>query len=302
MNHLKVKPVTGRIEAVLQPHMMPIVSAYYARNFLQFGKLFGLLVAKALFVFTAVFVAWFVFTHLPVPSMDWVNHFRPAALQWQAPYFRPGTIFNPPWLFPLLYPLAVLPHRVGIGALTMLSILAVGLYTKSVIKLLFVMASVAMGAVIVQGQLDALLLYGLMIPYGLGIPLLLTKPQGVFLAILPRLNRWSILFTVLIFGVSILIWGNWWVEILAHRPNPKANLSLFPYSIPLGIFLAYLGLRRKSDALLCTASLCFVPYFMAQSMLPAIAAAVRETDDWRWWSLIVVGSWVYVAAMKGFLW
>jgi hypothetical protein len=302
MTHLNLQNVRNRLGEVLQPHTEPLVSAYQSKDYLTLSKLIGLIGIKAIFVVAAIGMAWLVFTHLPVSSVDWVGNFRPAALQWQDPYYRPGLIFNPPWLFPLLYPLAVLPRSAGIGMLIMLSVLAIGLYVKSPIKLLFVMASVSMATVIALGQLDALLLYGLMIPSGLGIPLLLLKPQGVFLAILPRLNRWSVLFTLLVFVVSVLIWGDWWTNVFAHRPNPKANMSLFPYTIPLGILLAYFGLKRKSDALLCSASLCFAPYFMAQSMLPAIAATIRETNNWRWWTVTVVGTWLYMVAMKSFLW
>lgn len=302
MSNLNLDYVRSRFGDALQPHTGPIISAFQTKDFLTLSKLFALMGVKILLFIAAICLVWMVFTRLPVSAVDWIHSFRPAALQWQNPYFREGSIFNPPWLFPLLYPLAVLPGSASVGMLIMISVLAIGLYVKSPIKMLFIMASVSMASVIALGQLDALLLYGLMIPYGLGIPLLLVKPQGVFLAIVPRLNRWSILFILLVFVVSVVVWGDWWANIFAHRPNPKGNISLFPYTIPLGILLAYFGFKRKSDALLCSASLCFAPYFMAQSMLPAIAAAIRETDNWRWWTVIVVGTWLYMAAMKGFLW
>jgi hypothetical protein len=299
--NLTMNPLKIRLVNWLKPHTDPFVVAYTAQDYATLAKLIGRLTAKTLYVAMAIFLAYLVFTHLPVTSRDWQT-FRKAALLWPDPYYREAMIFNPPWLFLLLYPLAALPHPAGVGVLIMISILAVALYTGSAKKAFFVAASAGLGGIIVLGQLDALLLYGLLIPYGLGIPLLLTKPQGVFLAIIPRLNRWSMLLTLLVMGISVLVWGEWWWHILAHQPNPKGNLSLFPYSIVLGIPLVYWGLKRKSDALLCSASLCFAPYFMAHSLLPAIAAIIRETDDWRWWSALVVGSWLYVAAMGGFLW
>jgi hypothetical protein len=209
-------------------------------------------------------------------------------------------VFNPPWIFPLLYPIALLPYRAGAGLLVIISVIAVAMYTRSIKKTLIVAASAPMAAFIALGQLDALLLFGLMIPYGMGIPILLAKPQAVFLTVLPRLNRWSMLLTLAVFVLSVFIWGDWWTNIIGNRPNAKANMSLFPYTIVLGIPLAYLGLKRKSDALLCLGSLCFAPYFMTHSILPAVAAIVRETDDWRWWTAVVLGSWIYLAVMKGF--
>ncbi len=35
--------------------------------------------------------------------------------------------------------------------------------------------------------------------------------------------------------------------------------------------------------------------------LPAIAAPVKETDNWRWWVLIVAVSWIHLLAMRGVL-
>jgi hypothetical protein len=294
--------VKNRLGTILKiPDNLPEVSLK-RENILVVCKFAGGYIVKGLILSILLLVAWFLFTHLPLNYRDWIHTFRPAALHWQDPYFKEAMVFNPPWIFPLLYPLAVLPHPAGVSLMIIISVIAVAMYTGSIKKTLIVAASAPMAAFFALGQLDALLLFGLMIPYGLGIPLLLAKPQGVFLAMLPRLNRWSILLMLLVFGVSVLVWGAWWLNIMGHRPNLKANMSLFPYTVVLGIPLAFLGLKRKSDALLCVGSLCFAPYFMAQSMLPAVAALVRETDDWRWWSAVVVGSWIYEAAMKGFLW
>ncbi|MBN1991848.1 MAG: hypothetical protein JW953_04040 [Anaerolineae bacterium] len=269
---------------------------------LLLGRSISRYLFRALLLIALLVTAWFLFSRMPVNYTDWLHTFRPAALNWQNPYHREAMVFNPPWIFPVLYPLAVLPHPAGASLLIIISVIAVAMYVGSLKKTLIVAASAPMAAFFALGQLDALLLFGLMLPRGLGLPILLAKPQGVFLAILPRLNRWSILVTLLIFVVSVFIWGQWWWNIIAYQPNKQANMSLFPYTIVLGIPLTYLGLKRKSDALLCAASLCFAPYFMAQSMLPMVAAIVRETEDWRWWGGIVLGSWVYEAAMKGFLW
>ncbi|MFC1976487.1 hypothetical protein ACFLXQ_08810, partial [Chloroflexota bacterium] len=227
-------------------------------DMLTIGKFIG----QALVLGMLVIIAWILFARLPVTYQDWSHTFRPAALHWQDPYYRESRVFNPPWIFPVLYPLALLPNRVGAGLLIIVSVIAVTMYTGSIKKTLIVAASAPMAVLIALGQLDALLLFGLVIPYGLGIPILVAKPQAVFLTILPRLNRWSILFTLLVFALSIFIWGDWWTNIIGHQLNVRANMSLFPYTIILGIPLAFWGLRRKSDALLCLGSLCFAPYFM----------------------------------------
>lgn len=266
------------------------------------GKAAGLYLGKMVLAGVLLLFVWYLFAHLPVTYRDWNDSFRPAALHWDAPYQKSWGIFNPPWLFPFLYPIALLPSSAGGGLLMLISIVAVAVYVRSPFKMLFVVCSASMVGLMTLGQLDALLLFGLMIPKGLGIPILMLKPQAVFLTIIPRLNRWSILATVLILGVSVLIWGFWWNKVLGVQPYWSGNVSLFPYTILPGVVLAFYGVKRKNDAFLCIASLCFAPYFMIHSMLPAIAATIKETNDWRWWTVITVGTWLYFLMMKWFLW
>ncbi len=152
---------------------------------------------------TLLLITWFLFANLPVTYNDWLDFFRPAALHWRNPYS--GFIFNPPWIFPLLYPLALLPYRAGAGLLMIISVVAVAMYVGSPKKTLVVALSVPMVVLITLGQLDALLLFGLMIPKGLGLPILVLKPQGVFLTMFRRLNRWSISVMLLILLLSFLV-------------------------------------------------------------------------------------------------
>ncbi len=236
---------------------------------------------------------WFIFANLPVTFKDWVDVFRPAALHLVNPYEQSGLVFNPPWIFPLLYPFAWLPHPAGAGLMLLVSMALIALYVESPQKMVLMILSAPVIVLITLGQLDCFLLLGLILPQDLGIPLLLAKPQGVFLTILPRFNRWSILWLGGVVCLSILIWGFWWQHILDHQPNQSVNLSLFPYSLPFGLLLAYWGLKNRHDALLCLASLCFAPYFMITSLVPALAGFMRETEDWRWQVTLVLGSWGY---------
>jgi hypothetical protein len=73
----------------------------------------GLALLSAVVLCSAIVVALLIFAHLPVTYMDWIESFRPAAMEWQAPY-RPG-IYNPPWLYIILHPIAWLEPRLGAG-------------------------------------------------------------------------------------------------------------------------------------------------------------------------------------------
>jgi len=239
-----------------------------------------------------------LFAFLPVTYKDWLTVFRPAALRWPAPYYTPGLVFNPPWLFPFLHPLALLPPRWGAGLLMLLSVVVVSLYVRSPLKLGVVVLAAPMSTLFALGQLDAVLLVGLMLPIEWGMPFLLLKPQGFFLLIARRLNRRAVVVAALTLAASVAGWGFWWRHIIGFQPNQTVNLSLFPYSTLIGLPLLYFGWKRNSEALLCLASLSFAPYFMITSALPAVAALVKETDDRRVWGAVIVVSWVYLVTMR----
>ncbi len=237
------------------------------------------------------------FSFLPIPYKDWITVFRPAALNLADPYFNTGRVFNPPWLLALLYPLAILPPRLGAGILMTISMLGIIFYVKSPLKIAAVILSAPVTVLFLLGQLDGLSLWALMIPYGLGLPFIIAKPQGVFLTGIHRLNAKSVGVTVGLFVLSVLIWGAWWQNIIGYRPDQTVNLSLFPYSIPFGIAFFYFGWKQKSDTLLALGSLCFSPYFMITSTLPAVAGVIKNSKNWRVWVLVVVISWVYMLGM-----
>lgn len=249
-------------------------------------------------VLASILIVLILFIFLPVTYKDWVVSFRPSALTWQNPYH--GLTFNPPWLFLILHPIAALPPRIGAGILMLISFVIIALYVRSPVKTFLVALSAPMIVLLTLGNIDGLVILGLMLPYWMSLPFLMIKPQGVFLAAVQRLSFWSICFAIFFLLISVFVWGFWWQDIssLSTPVNAEYNLSAFPYSVVPGLLLLVLGLRKKSDALLCFASLCFSPYFMITSLLPAVAASLRETRDKRIWFGIVMGSWIYYFMMK----
>jgi hypothetical protein len=139
-----------------------------------------------------------------------------------------------------------------------------------------------------------------MIPAGMGLPFLLIKPQGLFLTVLRHFSLRALLLTGLVFLVSVALWGFWWQQTTTAQYFLTAshNVSFFPYGVLPGLFFLYLGWKKKSDAWLCVASLCLSPYFMTTSLLPAVAAGLRETEKKRYWLLIIAGSWIFFFAAR----
>jgi hypothetical protein len=240
--------------------------------------------------------------YFPVTYGDWWAYFRPAALSLANPYQVRGVL-NPPWTFVLLHPLAVLPGRWGGVGIAFLSIVAVALLLRSPAKLVAVSASAPFIFVMVLGQLDALVLYGLMLPSSLGPLLILAKPQGAVLTVLTRINRRSLLVLGVVLVISMLVWGFWPAQMLRSGlvPDELRNASFFPFSLPLVPVLLYFGIKRRSDAFLCWATLCASPFFQMHSVLPAIACTIRETNDWRIWALLPILSWLVYAWHVGWV-
>jgi len=274
---------------------------------MMFATLTKQKVLNGLIIFVLFLVAWFLFTIMPVTYLDWKQTYRLAALNIQNPYqfsvdptSTSDTVFSPPWIFVLLYPFAILPHPIGAGLLMLVSVILLGAYTKSPKKAVLAAIAAPFPGLVTLGQFDAILLLGLMLPAGYGIPILLAKPQDAFLNIIPRLNRKSILFTGAVFVASVLIWGTWWDNIIGQAVYQHKNVASFPYGIPFGIVIAYFGFKRKKDGLLALASLFFAPYFMMQSALLAVAALIKESEDWRVWAAVIIGSWVYWLTMLAF--
>jgi len=239
----------------------------------------------------------FGFYLFPATYSDWILYLRPAALNPLNPYS--SAIFNPPWLFIFLYPFAVLPERVGAAVLMAVTLLIIFIYEKVPWKILLVAVSAPALRLFTLGQLDGLVLLGLLIPAGLGLPILFFKPQNAFLAALRRINPWSALVLGTTLIISWFIWGPWWSFLLQRGQSPvgwEHNISLFPWSILPGIFFLWLGLKRHSDGMLCAASLCFTPYFMLSSTIVALAALIRETSSKFLAAALVVSSWIILLA------
>lgn len=119
--------------------------------------------------------------------------------------------------------------------------------------------------------------------------LALVKPQiGIVVAVLALLELWKgrryktiaalMVFEVAIFAVSLSM-GMQWGFMIAR----SGNWSLFPWSLLLGLPLAWYALRRRDRfAGLAAAPLCS-PYVGPQSWIAVLPAAAR-----RWWIIAAV--------------
>ncbi len=259
------------------------------------------LLTKSIFSFLIIMSLFLCF---PVVDQggDWNSFFRPAALSME---YSEG-VFNPPWCFPLLLPLAWLPSRIGAAALAALTLVVLVEYVKDWGKILALLLSAPALAVFHFGQIDVIPLLALMVPAWCSLPLLAIKPQGVFLAALRRLTPTSIAFFLTILALSFLVWGPWPLNIVGTPDGPH-NRSLFPWSLGITIgILAWLRTHdsEHADGLLCLASLAASPYFAIHSMLPMTVLFAKKTSrigclaicaaTWAYTLLTRSGTWLMV--------
>lgn len=239
-----------------------------------------------------------IFSYLPVTYYDWSGSFFEAASNLKSPYG--SNTFNPPWLYVLIHPLTWFGERIGVSLLIIATFVILAYYLKDPKKMLAIGFSAPLVALVTLGQIDGLVLIGFLVPSDYAPLFFLMKPQGIFLATLRRISWKSIAIVAIALILSFVIWGNWLMEGLDYLglTNGDQNISLFPFTIPVGLCFLYTGLKRRSDACLCLASLCFSPYFMITSLLPFTAAAIKESENKHDWVAVVLATWIYFFLTK----
>jgi hypothetical protein len=215
---------------------------------------------------------------------------------------------NPPWVAAILAPLGLLSPRWGWSLLSAATVLIVAAlarrYLKGWMGLVLVLLSPPFLYTLLHGQIDALVLGGVLLPTALWPLVGLTKPQVAFTLILGvKRRRWlaALLGTAGVIAVSLLLFGNWPRDLI-QQPMPYMQythnlwLGLWPFQVPVGIALCLLALERKDERYLIAASPFLWPYAATSSMLGPWLAAVSGL---RWWqALVVLAVWWGAAAYR----
>jgi hypothetical protein len=222
-------------------------------------------------------VAFFAVAYLaaPFPTADFYVNFYPAAqsvLSGHSPY---ESITNAtPWGIIPLVPLALLPpipaHGVYFAVcLFVLAYIAWHLKASPLTIVAFILSPTVIGALIV-GNLDPIVVSGILFPPTLGLLILLIKPQigtGVALYYLINFVRdrkyleavKTFAPVVLAYSLTLIFFPIWLARV-SSLPSNEWNRSLFPYSIPLGLLLVWLAVRRRNPYFALAAAPFFAPY------------------------------------------
>ena len=236
----------------------------------------------------------------PSRGHDWRDSFAPAGRTWWDPYQVP--FHNPPWVALLLWPLAILPLRVGFVVNGLLTIaITVWLVVRmggSWLAVLVTLLSPPFIGIQLVGNIEWIPMLGIIIASAWSVPLLMAKPQTVGLVSILYFKRsgfnWRFWLPMAgILAVSLLIWG-WWPAKIPPLPEDSStwNLSIFPWGVPLGIVCAWLAWKRDALHWTLLAGIFFAPYFGVGSLTPAVA--VWSARYPRALGLAVVVFWVLV--------
>lgn len=233
---------------------------------------------------------------------DWENFFRPALLYFlsgRSPYAVPG-IFNPPWTFVILSPFvwlpALLPHLLPAAALTYAA------YKKRKPYLIVIVGlSFPFLAQLAYGNIDWLVMLGVLTQGPASLFLITTKPQAGALAFVSQLKSKTWRQRVLLFVpisivtvVFLFMYPDWISNVLfAVGFNQRIrNFSLFPYTIPLAFPLLWLAYKREDPLYGVLATLCLAPYFYIHSFVPAMFLIAER--NWKLGIALALLSWLVV--------
>ena len=251
-----------------------------------------------------------LFTFFPPQAVDYHSSFYHSAGQFLQPYEQTGFI-SPPWLALILYPLQLFPENIGSAINCSLGLVTIMLLVISRKgdhwAVLMVLTSFPFLSMLSNGNIEWVPAIGFLLQNEWGMPFLLTKPQTGFLVVLAWMTnkRKMILFSLaglLTILISIIVWGNWLSKLMANVLSVSLqeysindwNISLFPWTIPVGLVIVFVILKfrpQKQEILGCLATFCLSPYMAVYSL--TIFYALLCSSYRKWGVILWVAFWLY---------
>lgn len=249
------------------------------------------LAAGVLIALSALIIGWANYTFMP-EAIDWARTYQPATLELLAgrsPY-TVRSFFNPPWVLIPLIPMAVLPTKAGSSVLFIVSLAAIASLVRSVkaplASFIALLLSFPLAFLLLFGQIDWMILLGLILPAQAGLFFVLAKPQiGLGITVFWLVEAWreggllqvARLFApvIIAFALSLLIYGPWPLNTNPGILAAKYNFSLWPWSIPFGLGLLAAGLLQRSKNKAILAGPLLSPYVAPHSWSLALLPLMR---------------------------
>jgi hypothetical protein len=221
-------------------------------------------------------------------GQDWVEFFRPATLAMihgQNPYDI-RDFNNAPWTLIPFIPFAVMPYQIGRVGFFLLSFgcflfVAYKLGAKPVSMILF-LTSYPVISCLNGGGIDWLPMLSFVTPAPVSLIFAVMKPQiGIGIGLYWLFESWRIggvrtviknfLPVTIMLCVSFALYGFWFLTFVGKSQN-AVNVSLFPYSVPLGLYMLWTAIAQRRARLAMAASPFVAPYHTLFSLAAPLVA------------------------------
>lgn len=246
----------------------------------------------------ALFISIMLYLYAP-PVTDWNQAFHPIGRIWLRPYSEDIYFAYPPWTAAILAPFHLIPAQLSRAVWAFVTTVACSFTNKTIegdsFSLLLLVTSIPFISLVGNGQTDGIVILG----FGLitlnyfyselvGSILILGKPQTL-LFVLPFLflksdYKKQLIIGGMLFGLlTFTIWGWWIPEMFAKASrlqNVEWNWAFWPYGIPAGILMLYLGYRYEKLALGALATFFLVPYIAWYSLTAYLVIVYAMSPRW----------------------
>jgi hypothetical protein len=207
---------------------------------------------------------------------DWTVFFMPAArsmMQGHSPYG--AGYYNAPWGLLLLVPLTFLPYEAGRFIFLLLSLVGFAYIarqlTTSMLSIFLFMTSVSVIFCLDAGNLDWLPMLAFVTPAPFALIFAAIKPQvGAGIAVYWFIESWrqggvwlvfkNFLPVSLLLIASFVFYGFWPASFFALS-GIRWNFSIFPYTVPIGLFLLWRSIIQRDPRISMPAGILISPYF-----------------------------------------
>jgi hypothetical protein len=261
----------------------------------------------AIWIFAVVVImgTWILF---PEGGFDWRNDIGAGARHWWPAPWEEGLVMAP-WGAILLSPLGGVPDRVATALTNGLSVFVFALVARRFGGPDWIAIPVLISPpgywLFYNGQTEWLVLLGLLFFNGLDVSLLLLKPQVALGVLVPRLRRagdqWKlyILPGFLVFAISLILWPLWPLNILEIAPvltSGSWNSALWPWGIPIGIFLLWYSWRTADEHWGVAATPLLFPYINLPNYLGLMIVLAAKWPKWAliFWALMWIIGIIFV--------
>jgi len=246
-------------------------------------------------------------------GVDLRTFFRPAGqafFRGEDPFAVREGIFSPPWVYLILAPFILLPEYLAYCAFLMASLFlfAYAAYRFDATRLTMILFLTAppVGYCLIVGNIDALVILGLLLPPQIGLFFVSLKPQVGFFVILfwlvesYRNDGWKETLRVfapitIVTLITFALYGLWPLRMLEPQPYETINASMWPYSIPIALGLAAASLKEREIKFAIVASPLFAPFI---NFLSYAASLLTVLSSNFYTVVVIIGLWM-LAFMDG---